>query len=187
LNLPPDRAYPDLLALLAAHIVRDEYAQTAAVLMQVAPALARGYLTTEEFLAICRWKEPRQRMRRHWQRNDDAHVAACSRSALATNDERQRMEALLALHGVGIAVASALLTMLDPTRYGVIDVRAWQVLYRYGMVHTNPAGRGFSIEEWLVYLAVVRDLAAQFGVTARVVEHSLYLYHWKTGMGTSTA
>jgi hypothetical protein len=29
-------------------------------------------------------------------------------------------------------MASALLTLLDPKRYGVIDIRVWQLLHRMG-------------------------------------------------------
>lgn len=81
---------------------------------------------------------------------------------------------------MGIPVASAILTILEPERYGVIDIRAWQVLHHYGAVTTNPDGRGFSIDEWLTYIGVLRDWAKRFAVSARRVEHSLYLYHWES-------
>jgi len=34
--------------------------------------------------------------------------------------------------GVSVPMASALLTLLDPKRYGVIDIRIWQLLHRMG-------------------------------------------------------
>jgi hypothetical protein len=34
--------------------------------------------------------------------------------------------------GVSVPMASALLTLLDPKRYGVIDIRVWQLLHRMG-------------------------------------------------------
>lgn len=179
-----ERAYPDLETLLGAHLAREEHAETAALIQRLAPAAARGHLTYDELFAICCWKETRQRMRRHWQRNReplDAPLAeTASRRALATSDERLRMLSLTQLHGVGIPIASAILTILAPERYGVLDIRAWQVLHHYGAVATNPEGRGFSLEEWIAYLEVIRDLADRLGVGARRVEHALYRYHWET-------
>ena len=37
--------------------------------------------------------------------------------------ERKRFEALLDLRGVSVSMASALLVLLNPKRYGVIDIR----------------------------------------------------------------
>lgn len=179
----PARQYADLRALLAEQLVQEEHGGTAQLMEQLAPAGARGYLTYDEFFAICCWKEPRQRMRRHWKRNgepvDAPVLETIIKTALAATDERERMTALLQLHGVGIPVASAILTILEPERYGVIDVRAWQVLHRYERVATNPDGRNFTLDEWLAYIAELRHWATQLGVSARRIEHSLYLYHWK--------
>lgn len=83
------------------------------------------------------------------------------------------MNALLTLHGVGIPVVSAIVTLVDPQRYGVIDVRAWQVLYHYGAVITNSKGRTFTLKEWLTYLEVIRGHANHFSVSARRIERTL--------------
>ena len=61
------------------------------------------------------------------------------------------MEHLLALDGVSVPVASAILTLLDPRRYGVLDIRAWQLLYAMQGVDANPAGRkGGSAPNWRI-------------------------------------
>jgi hypothetical protein len=180
--VPPSeesRVYPDLHTLLADRLVREEEPAAAALMAQMSPARERGHLTYDEFYAICCWKEPRQRMRRFWQRNAPAFVVDCTAAALATTDERARMDALLRLHGVGLPIASAILTLLFPEDYGVIDIRAWQTLFHYGSVTTNPAGCNFALDEWLTYTDVLRDWAGRFGVGARRVEHTLYLYHWE--------
>jgi hypothetical protein len=58
------------------------------------------------------------------------------------------MEHLLALDGVSVPVASAILTLLDPRRYGVLDIRAWQML---SMLGAGNGRRGFtvSMEQYL--------------------------------------
>lgn len=88
-----DRTYPDLGSLLEARLVRAEHAETAALMERLRPARGRGHLTYDEFFAICCWKEPRQRMRRHWQRNgeplDEPPIVQLTHRALATSDERR--------------------------------------------------------------------------------------------------
>ena len=87
------------------------------------------------------------------------------------------MEALLQLQGVSVPMASALLTLLDPKRYGVIDIRVWQLLYAVGAVSENPRGVQFSLKNWLRFLAILRHHASRLGVTARDIERALFAAH----------
>jgi 8-oxoguanine DNA glycosylase-like protein len=138
-------------------------------------AKARGYLTRAEFEAACRWKSPRAI--RRVRSNSPSSVRAATRRALAARSERTRLEELTALRGVSVATASAILTMLDPRRYGVLDIRVWQLLHAMGAVTKNRAGVGFTAENWTEFLAVVRQLARRFGVTARAIELALFRTH----------
>jgi hypothetical protein len=79
--------------------------------------------------------------------------------------------------GVAVPMASALLMLLDPERYGVIDIRAWQLLYETGTVQTNARGMGFTIENWLQYLTILRRLARKFRVSARDIGRALFNLH----------
>jgi hypothetical protein len=76
-------------------------------------------------------------------------------------------------------MASALLMLLDPKRYGVIDIRAWQLLYATGTVRKNARGMGFTVENWLEYLTVLRRLARKFRVSARDIGRALFDIHAK--------
>src|SRR5207247_853996 len=72
---------------------------------------------------------------------------------------------------------AAILTLIDPRRYGVLDVRAWQLLFGLGSVGRKPAGRGFATRDWLEYLGELRRHARRLGVTARAVEYTLFQCH----------
>jgi hypothetical protein len=111
-------------------------------------------------------------------------VRAATGAALATRSERRRLEALLTLRGVSVPMASALLTLLHPRRYGVIDVRVWQLLHRAGAVDTNARGAGFTFAQWERFLAVVRGLAGRLGLGARDVERALFDVHRTYQHGT---
>lgn len=130
---------------------------------------------------MCRWKSPRAT--RLYEENPAGRIREASRAALRTRSERRRLEILTGLRGVSVPVASAILTLIDPARYGVMDIRAWQLLFRIGRVAGNPRGRGFTAAQWLSYLEELRSHARALGVPVRVIEYTLFLHHRKLQQG----
>jgi hypothetical protein len=175
-------AYRSLDALLARELVREEDPGTAALIRALAPVRRRGAFTRAEFRRMCRWKSPRAR--RLWEKNSPARIRAVSRAVLATRDEQRRMERLTELTGVGVPMGSAILTLIDPKRYGVLDIRAWQLLFAIRSVDANRRGQGFTIPQWLDFLTALRQHARHLGVSARTIEYTLFHCHRKFQTGT---
>jgi hypothetical protein len=169
--------YSRLEPLIRKHLSSEEDEATAALIRRMRAARKRGYLTASELEAVCHWKSAR--VIGLIRSNRPARVRAATRSALATRSEERRLESLLELSGVGVPMASALLMLLDPKRYGVIDIRAWQLLYATGTVRKNARGMGFTVENWLEYLTVLRRLARKFRVSARDIGRALFDIHAK--------
>ncbi len=67
--------------------------------------------------------------------------------------------------------------LLDPKRYGVIDIRVWQLLHKVGTVTENADGVGFNFKNWYQFLMVLRYFAKKLGVSARDIERTLFLVH----------
>lgn len=155
---------------------------TADLIVRLRPARKRGYLTKGELERVCRWKSPRTTGL--VRANSPHHVRRATATVLATLDERERFDALLALHGVSAPSASAVLTMIEPKRYGVIDIRVWQLLHAVGAVEGNARGSGFTFDQWRQFLQVIRDLAARLDVSARAVERTLFAVHREHQIGT---
>jgi hypothetical protein len=168
----PDRA---LQALLWRELVREEDPGTAALIERLRHIKQKREFTRAEFLLMCRWKSPRAAL--HYAENRPAVVRAISREALAARSERRRLELLMTLRGVSVPVASAILTLIDPRRYGVLDIRAWQLLFRLGCVESKPGGRGFRPSDWLRYLGILRDHGGRLRATPRAIEYTLFLSH----------
>jgi hypothetical protein len=173
--------YTTLDALLRGELVREEDPATAALIQDLATVSVRGAFTRAEFRRMCRWKSPRARLL--WEANSAHRVRAVARAVLATRSERRRMELLTSLHGVGVPIASAILTLIDPRRYGVLDIRCWQLLFTIRSVNTNQRGQGFTIPQWEEYLSALRHHARRLGVTARTIEYSLFECHRKLQRG----
>jgi hypothetical protein len=180
---PPIRRPPHrtLAELLARELRAGEDPGTLALMRAVRGARRRGALGRDEFLAMCRWKSPRAM--RHYVRNSGPAVRRALAAACRARGERSRIEALMALSGVGVPVASAILTLLDPRRYGVLDIRVWQLLYAMRVVGRRPSGRGFTPADWEEYLLALRREAARLGATVRAVELSLFRCHRRLQRG----
>jgi hypothetical protein len=167
--------------LLDRELAAAEDPATAALIESLRGIAKAGEFGRSEFLAMCRWKSPRSAPQ--CAKNGAAAVRRVSRRVFSTRDERARIEALCTLRGVGVPTASAILTLVDPRRYGVLDIRVWKLLFRMGVVEKNPAGTGFRTEHWLQYLAHLRREARRLRAPVRQVELSLFLYHQRVHRG----
>jgi hypothetical protein len=161
--------------------LKAEDPRAADLIRRMRPAKRRGYLRKDEFLDICRWKSPRSlplcRTNPGWR------VRYFTERAFASRSERARFAALTALRGVGPPTASAILTIVDPKRYGVIDIRVWRLLAELGAVRSNPRGVGFTFNQWYDYLATLRYHAREMKVSVRTIEYTLFWYHQERQVG----
>jgi hypothetical protein len=173
--------YRSLRTLLRRELLAEEHPATAALIRRLAHVKGAGRFTRAEFLAMCRWKSPRAR--RHYERNTAGAIRRASGAALAARGERERIEHLTALPGVSVATASAILTLIDPRRYGVLDIRCWQLLRGIRSVAANPRGRAFTARQWEQYLEQLRAHARALGVSARMIEYTLFHCHRKLQRG----
>ena len=167
--------YASLGDLLDNEPITREDPDTASLMRRLRHVRVDRGLSRREFLEICSWKSPRSI--RHCRRNSAESVKSVVRQAFASRSERRRMELLTSLHGVSVPTASAILTLTNPRRYGVIDIRVWQLLFRLGSVNRNPRGQGFRFDHWDEYLKILRHHARRLGVSVRLVELSLFKFH----------
>jgi len=130
------------------------------------------YITLEELLYITFWKSPRNL--HSVIQNDNAGVIDITRVALSIKEERNKVETLTSgvegkrLKGVGVAIASAILTIIDPNRYSIIDFHVWHALY-------GETKLLFSTKDYLEYLKDVRQKAKEEGVTPREIDKGLLI------------
>jgi hypothetical protein len=135
---------------------------------RVAPAArARGFLTRNEFLAICRWKTPRSQPR--CARNRDAFIAEVTRIALAAQDGEIKIRSLLLLSGVSWATASVILHFCDQGRHPILDYRA---LWSLGLAEPPD----YTYDFWLEYGDFVRGIADRTNLAMRAIDRALWQY-----------
>ena len=161
--------------LIAQQVSAEEWPDTANLIKEFRAVKKRGWLTREDLVKVCYWKSPRAI--HYINANTPAFIKKITAEALGSRNEAHIISTLIQLKGVSIPMASALLTLVNPKRYGVMDIRVWQLLYQLKEVHTNPGASGFSINEWLQLLQILRNYAKKFKVSARDVERTLFLVH----------
>ncbi len=138
-----------------------------------AAARRRGHYTLDEFVRVCRWKSVRSSS--HVARNSADAVHEATRTALADATlERERMRALLSLHGVAFPTASTLLHLAYPERYPILDQRALQAL-------GFPRPPAYSFRFWTAYVSEYVDLVARSGVDGRTLDRALWQWSKEHG------
>ena len=76
---------------------------------------------------------------------------------------RIRTGVLTALPGVGVPVASAILALVDPETYGVLDFRAWRQVFPKKRVD-------YSVSGYLRYMQKIWPLVDELQWTAQEVD-----------------
>jgi thermostable 8-oxoguanine DNA glycosylase len=170
------REYSTIKELIEKNLNIEEDLITQELINELKPVKERGYFTKDEFMKMGMWKSPRPKQQ--YLKNSEEDIIRISKAVLSTNSERLKINLLTRqLRGVSIPTASAILALIDPQNYGVIDIRVWQLLYLYRSVRKNPAGIGMDFADWYYYLMKLRYYANIFKVKARDIERTLFLYH----------
>ena len=131
----------------------------------------KGYLKKKQFMRICLWKS--RRAKKRYDSNDVALVEKITREAFKMNDDTDKIKKLMELKGVRIPVASAILSVTDSDNYPIIDVRCVCALEDLGEIDWVD----ITIENWERYLTKIRNLAKQYGKTAREIEKGLFAFN----------
>jgi len=107
--------------------------------------------------------------------NDDKVIRQKVEEAVRGPDIRSRVETLTSLKGVGVPVASAILTFIDPDTFTVIDGRAWEALEATGYIpEFQELSEDPTVEEYLYYLGVCQALSNEYDVSLRTLDMALW-------------
>lgn len=131
----------------------------------------RGYLTKNEFLNICLWKSRRPKNR--YILNSETEIENITRLALTEKDELVKMKHLTSLKGVLIPTASAILSIVNPQEYPIIDIRCILTLNKLNIIDWKTINNN----NWLNYIEIIRKLSKELNLTCREVEKGLFAYN----------
>lgn len=135
------------------------------------------YLEASEFDEILHWKLRSQygRVSRHRHLLLDTTISSVTRTAFevraAERDDtlKIRTGVLTSLPLVGVPIASAILTLVMPEEYGVIDFRGWRQVF-------GEERRSFSIPDYLRYMRQLWRLADELAWMPQEVDEAIWEY-----------
>jgi thermostable 8-oxoguanine DNA glycosylase len=135
------------------------------------------YLTSAEFDEILKWKLGVQYSRQQNARKVNTEEIIRSITGLALNichpdidyELELRIGILSSIRGVGVPVASAILALIYPDKYGVIDFRVWRQIF--GNEATN-----FTISDYKKYMRVLRGFSLELGWSVQEVDIAIWTY-----------
>lgn len=151
---------------------------------------SRDYeLSVDELLRISQWKLQSTRNDSNIQKNSSAEVAQQLQIAQETSTDAEAIDALTELSGIGVPMASTVLTVAKPSEYAIIDYRAFRGLaglnsdivnveeyaeYAEFLEHFRTYLK--SPRSYEYYMRHVREIAQAEGVTAREVDMALWAF-----------
>ncbi|HXP67870.1 MAG TPA: hypothetical protein VOA88_01185 [Candidatus Dormibacteraeota bacterium] len=138
------------------------------------------YLTSKDFDAILKWKLRGQYGRQSERRlsNTDEIIRVVTRLAFSIEHEDKdyevelRIKILCSLRGVEVPVASALLTLVFPDKYAVVDFRGWRQIF-------SEDRNTFTVPQYRKYLAQIRELAQDLGWLVQETDLAIWEYDFR--------
>ena len=130
----------------------------------------RGHMTADDLRATAYWKCRGNRLASRLDENAPEDVEEITRVSFATTNERLRIGAMRALHGVDWPVASVILHFAFPDRYPILDVHVMHAI-------DGPSERSF--DSWTRVANFCRNQAAKYGVTMRELDRALWTHGYK--------
>ena len=132
-------------------------------------------LTKDELSQIVGWKfQGRLQSRRNLILKrilvvEDAFIRKVSNESFNEQDDRIRIKKLVGRHGgiagVGLALASVILTFYDPRNFGVYDIHVWREMFG-----KEPGDLFSNLENLVKFLERLREEARTMELNTRVVE-----------------
>ena len=138
------------------------------IIKEIVPRVKKaGYMNRKDFLELCRWKTPRSRP--HCEKNSRALIKKITSISLNTKDEKEKIEILTTLSGVGWPTASTILHFTSGFRYPILDYRAlWSLGYEKPPV--------YNFEFYEAYTDFCRKIAKKHNVSLRRLDKALWQY-----------
>lgn len=118
--------------------------------------IAEGDYTRSNLECIYAWKSKRRLDLLKF--NSDAKIEQALKNALAAKSVEEAISSLVCLAGVGVKMASAILTAIKPGHYTVLDVRALEAL---------GVKNGQNLSLYIAYLEACQRMARDHGVSLR--------------------
>ena len=138
-----------------------------------------GTLSSYDFFAIIIWKSNRTKSKiARGLASKGKTVETLMREVSKAWAPGDKVDTLLQVPGIGLAMASALLTVCYPDQFTVMDYRAWDTL-RSNQAPGLPPRQPVTTAEYLQYCLASKELAQRMGLSLRDLDRALWAKDWE--------
>lgn len=148
---------------------------------------SRGRISVDELQKISQWKLQGRRNDSNIKQNNASDVKQQSRTAFQASGDAEAIDALTRLSGVGVPIASTVLTVAEPSQYAIIDYRGLRGLGAVKSEIVEPTEYATyaefleyfrtyltKSEAYEFYMKYIREIAEAEGLSARHVDMALW-------------
>lgn len=138
-----------------------------------------GTMSSYDFFAIVIWKSNRAKTKiKNGLSAIGKTVDELMRAVGTTPEQVTKVDLLLATPGIGLAMASAILTVCYPQEFTVLDYRAWETLKLLD-IPDLPTRTPGTASEYVGYCRACKVFAQHIGVSLRDLDRVLWAKNWE--------
>ena len=110
-------------------------------------------------------------MKGYLEKHTDEEIRTLTKRALSYSHhhDKNRIKTLRKLSGIGIALASTILTFNDPQNYGIYDIHVYREMYG-----PEPSTIFTTNTHYIQMLQDLRRLSKRFNLPVRIIEKALF-------------
>jgi len=137
-----------------------------------------------DFFAIIVWKSNRAKTKiKKGLARAGKSVRELMREVSQADTPEAKIETLLQIWGIGLPIASAILTVCHPKEFTVLDYRAWATL-KEAAVSDLPPRYPQSAQEYLQYCRACHHFADRMALSLRDLDRALWAKSWEDDLQT---
>jgi len=130
-------------------------------------------LSDEEFFKIIIWKSNRVKGKvLAGIKKSNKSVKQIMREVYNANTSEEKIKLLTNIKGIGLPIASAILTVCYPKKFTILDYRVWDILFKDKKVKgKNPSK---TISEYLDYVDICKNYAKKLKLSLRDFDRTMW-------------
>jgi len=137
----------------------------------------KNFLTKEDLIKIVKWKfhkgleKNRERAINFLEQMDGSEIEKITREAFEIEEESKKIRKLCEIKGVGISLASCILTFHNPKKYCVFNTHVYDEIFK---IETRPNNIFSTPNHYLDMLNEIRKFSEKYNLTVRDVGKALF-------------
>ena len=135
------------------------------------------FLTKEDLIKIVKWRFPkgleknRERVINFLEQMDGSEIEKITREAFEIEEESKKIKKLCKIKGVGISLASCILTFHNPKKYCVFNTHVYDEIFK---IETRPNDIFSTPDHCLEMLNEIRKFSEKYNLMVRDVGKALF-------------